>query len=253
MITRKNITIGAGKPVVCVPVVETGDEKILERIRSLTDRGVSMIEWRADFYENLCDMDAVRELLDRAQIYLNHCLFLFTVRTKAQGGQAVPDEKLLANLQAMAAGHNAVDLVDMEFLEFKRPEKHLKRLKKQDCIVIASHHDFCRTPDSILLEKLLLRMLEDGADIAKLAVMPENTGDVIRLLEVTESIHRARPEDLLITMSMGGMGCISRICGEVFGSCVTFGSVGTASAPGQIGVEQLEQVLDVVHDSLKRN
>ena len=39
----------------------------------------------------------------------------------------------------------------------------------------------------------------------------------------------------IITMSMAATGVISRVCGEVFGSALTFGAVGKASAPGQIG------------------
>lgn len=250
MITRKGITLGKGKPLVCVPVVERDMDGILGRIRSLAESGADMIEWRADFFDRLDDMDAVRQLLDRAGQYLDDCLLLFTTRSRHQGGQSGLGERTVGNLQAMAAGHEAVDLVDVEYLECSRPEKHLRRLKKQDCIIVASHHDFSRTPELPLLRQLLLHMYEDGADIAKLAVMPQEETDVIRLLELTASIHRERPEDLLVTMSMGGIGSISRICGEVFGSCITFGSVGTASAPGQIEAEKLEDLLDVIHESL---
>ena len=59
--------------------------------------------------------------------------------------------------------------------------------------------------------------------------------------------HADRP---IITMSMAGTGLISRLCGEVFGSALTFGAVGKASAPGQIGAEKLHQALQIVHDAL---
>lgn len=262
MIVRKGITLGQGKPVICVPVVAVTGEEIKKQIQFLAEQGAAMIEWRADFFDALNDPDAVRALLDQVQPFVKNGLLLFTIRTKNQGGQAVIDqgqnqggqaqldEKLLANLQALAAGHEAVDLVDMEYLEFARPEKHLRRLKKQDCIVIASHHDFAKTPDEAILYKLAMHMYEDGADIAKIAVMPQGTGDVLRLLELTDAIHQDKPNDLLVTMSMGGIGSISRVCGEVFGSCITFGSVGASSAPGQIEADRLASMLDVLHDSL---
>lgn len=250
MITRKGIMIGSGKPVICVPVVETAGDRIVSQIRFLAERGTAMIEWRADFYEHLNDPDQVKGLLDQIRPFVTDCLLLFTIRTKNQGGQANLEEKKLANLQALAAGHEAVDLVDMEYLEFDRPDKHLRRLKKQDCIIIASHHDFEKTPDPAMLYKLAMHMYDDGADVAKIAVMPQNTADVLRLLELTDAIHQERPDDLLVTMSMGGIGSISRVCGEVFGSCITFGSVGASSAPGQIDADTLEQVLAVMHGSL---
>ena len=43
------------------------------------------------------------------------------------------------------------------------------------------------------------------------------------------------------------MGAISRISGELFGSCVTFGAGKNASAPGQIPSEQLNMILEVLH------
>jgi 3-dehydroquinate dehydratase-1 len=53
----------------------------------------------------------------------------------------------------------------------------------------------------------------------------------------------------IITMSMSGEGVISRLAGEVFGSCLTFGAAKKASAPGQIGVNELSNVLETIHKS----
>ena len=38
-----------------------------------------------------------------------------------------------------------------------------------------------------------------------------------------------------------------RLCGEAFGSALTFGSVGAASAPGQINAEDLREILALIH------
>ena len=54
----------------------------------------------------------------------------------------------------------------------------------------------------------------------------------------------------IITMSMAGTGLISRLCGEVFGSALTFGAVGKASAPGQMNAEDLNKILTLIHKSL---
>ena len=51
-------------------------------------------------------------------------------------------------------------------------------------------------------------------------------------------------------MAMAGTGVISRLCGEVFGSALTFGAAGKASAPGQMGVNDLNTVLNLLHKSL---
>ena len=44
---------------------------------------------------------------------------------------------------------------------------------------------------------------------------------------------------------------ISRLCGEVFGSALTFGAVGKVSAPGQIGAKDLSHVLNLIHQSME--
>ena len=43
---------------------------------------------------------------------------------------------------------------------------------------------------------------------------------------------------------------VSRLSGEVFGSCLTFGALRAASAPGQIDAGKLKQVLEVIHQAL---
>ena len=43
---------------------------------------------------------------------------------------------------------------------------------------------------------------------------------------------------------------MGRLTGETFGSALTFGAASKASAPGQVGVHELKQVLDIIHSSL---
>jgi len=50
-------------------------------------------------------------------------------------------------------------------------------------------------------------------------------------------------------MSMAGTGLISRLCGEVFGSALTFGAAKKASAPGQAAVNDLNNMLQFLHEN----
>ena len=93
-------------------------------------------------------------------------------------------------------------------------------------------------------------MQELGADITKIAVMPQSKKDVLTLLAATEEMYREHADRPMITMSMSGTGALSRLCGEVFGSAMTFGAAGKASAPGQMEVKELAQVLSLLHKSL---
>jgi 3-dehydroquinate dehydratase-1 len=43
------------------------------------------------------------------------------------------------------------------------------------------------------------------------------------------------------------------VAGETFGSCVTFGAFDKASAPGQLPMKELEEVLSILHNSTHCN
>jgi 3-dehydroquinate dehydratase-1 len=50
-------------------------------------------------------------------------------------------------------------------------------------------------------------------------------------------------------MAMGPLGVVSRLAGETFGSVLTFGTVGAASAPGQVDAARLRAALDLIHEA----
>ena len=114
----------------------------------------------------------------------------------------------------------------------------------------ASNHDFHKTPAKSDIIYRLRKMQDMGADIPKIAVMPQNKRDVLTLLAATEEMVTDYADRPVITMSMAGTGVISRLCGEVFGSSMTFGAAKKASAPGQMGVEDLSTVLGLLHKSM---
>ena len=66
--------------------------------------------------------------------------------------------------------------------------------------------------------------------------MPQSRADVLELLAATAEMTDHHPETPVITMSMGALGAVSRLCGEAFGSAMTFANPGQASAPGQVSL-----------------
>ena len=52
-------------------------------------------------------------------------------------------------------------------------------------------------------------------------------------------------------MSMADTGVLSRLCGEVFGSSMTFAAVGKISAPGQMDVDDVNTVLTLLHNAIQ--
>ena len=243
----KGKKLGGGKPCVCVPVMERTKEGIIDEILSLTKTNVDMIEWRVDLFEHYRDCNELRAVLQAVSPYIKEKIFLYTFRTKAQGGHGDATTDELEDIHDIAAESNCVDLLDLEYFEEEYPVYKIKELQEQKVKVVASHHDFHETPDSGVMKMLLERMCAGNADIVKLAVMPNTTEDVLRLLTVTNEFYKENPDTPIITMSMGKMGMISRVCGETFGSCVTFASKKEASAPGQMPYLDVIDILDKFH------
>ncbi len=111
--------------------------------------------------------------------------------------------------------------------------------------MIASSHEFHRTPPKEEMVLRLKKMEELGADAAKLAVMPENAGDVLALLTATVEADQ-KLEIPVVTMAMGRLGALSRISGMLTGSAMTFAAFGKASAPGQLSVEQVQTAWNIL-------
>ena len=136
-----------------------------------------------------------------------------------------------------------MDLID---LEVSRGEELLAPLVEAAHAagigVIMSSHNFSETPDSEKLRETLELEWKLGGDILKLAVMPRKASDVARLLLVTAEAREAGLGPL-VTMAMGPLGSISRVSGGIFGSALTFAMSGTASAPGQMAVEDVKRSL----------
>lgn len=173
-------------------------------------------------------LQALHEILEDIPI-------LFTFRTKAEGGEKEIAAASYERLNCQVAASGLADLIDVEiFTGDDTVRSILAAAHRANVPVIASNHHFHETPDQETILEILTKMDQMGADILKIAVMPQSRKDVLTLLSATEEMDR-RTTKPLITMSMGPVGMISRLCGEVFGSALTFGAVGKVSAPGQIG------------------
>lgn len=116
---HKGKTLGEGKPLVCVPVMESSIEAVVEEIKYLAESGADMIEWRVDAFEHFRDCNAVRAVFEQTAPVLTDKIFLYTFRSRQQGGLAEITPETLSDLHELAAESDCVDLVDMEFLRRK--------------------------------------------------------------------------------------------------------------------------------------
>ena len=247
----RGVKIGEGVPKICVPIVGQTKTEILASADSFGSTVPDVVEWRADWFEGVFDFTQVEHVLKELRRLLGDIPLLFTFRTAKEGGEKSIDAFDYVKLNKRVAASGMADLVDVEVFTGDEVVKdiiagaHIHGVK-----VVASNHDFDKTPEKGEIVGRLRRMQELGADIPKIAVMPRTKKDVLTLLAATEEMATEYANGPIITMSMSGTGLISRLCGEVFGSALTFGAVGKASAPGQMDAGELRQVLSLIHKSM---
>ena len=160
-------------------------------------------------------------------------------------GEAALTADQYAAFCAAVCASGCADLLDIEFFSAgERLPQWIAAAHAAGVKVVCSSHDFQKTPPRAELVERMVRMQQAGADLPKLAVMPTCRTDVLELLAATAEMADHHPETPVITMSMGALGAVSRLCGEAFGSAMTFANPGTASAPGQVPLDVVDAVLD---------
>lgn len=247
----REIVLGEGVPKICVPIVGRTREEIQQRMEETLTSGPDLVEWRSDWYEEVFREERLEEILEFLREKLGEIPLLVTFRTGKEGGEQEISAEAYERFLNRVLDTGKADLIDIElFMGEELLAQTAASAREKGVKVVASSHDFQKTPEEEEILHRLIRMQELGADLLKIAVMPQNPGDVLRLLYATWEMKEHHAAQPLITMAMGGMGILSRLSGEVFGSCLTFGSAGQASAPGQMGVEELKTMLGILHKSL---
>lgn len=120
------------------------------------------------------------------------------------------------------------DFVDVE-TESPEKEKVIEKAKSNDCKVIASMHDFEKTPENFSFNK-------GKADMFKIAAKVNSIEDCKRLLNLLKNRND------LIVIGMGELGTFTRIVAPLFGSYLTYASIDQSIVPGQLSLETMRGI-----------
>lgn len=247
----RNVVLGSGAPKICVPLVGVTKEDLLKEVSNLKHLDFDLVEWRVDFFELVENTSKVEEMAVTLRQELGETPILFTFRSKKEGGERELAEALYFDLIHHMVKTKIIDLVDVELFMTEASVKETVKLANEFGVkVVMCNHDFDKTPAKVEIVHRLRLMQDFGADVCKIALMPQSSEDVLTVLQATNEMYTKYADRPIVTMSMGGKGMISRLSGEIFGSAMTFGAATKASAPGQVPVGELRDVLDLVHRSL---
>ena len=249
-----NVILGDEMPKICVSLMGKTKEEIKNQCREILDMNIDIVEWRCDFFEQILNKEEVLFMINEIKTILKDKPLIFTIRSKEEGGEIIINKNNYMEILETISKYSNVDIIDLELkVGDKSIEKLVSLAHKNNKKVIISKHDFEKTPSKDEMLEILLYMQKLKGDIPKLAVMAKSYLDVIKLLEVTATMKENYNNSPIITISMGKKGMISRMSGEVFGSCLTFASGIKASAPGQIEAKDLKSSLEIIHKYYKND
>lgn len=245
----KNVSIGEGMTKVCVPMVAATDYDVALQIRKIKKSKTDIVEFRADCYEECLNQESLNGVLRKLHEELGEFPLVFTFRTKSEGGSMDISASQYKETVLNAIDSSYVDIVDIEyFFDSDFVAEAIEEAHKKGVYVIVSNHDFKAT---IPMEQIVQRyknIIDTGADIAKIAMMPEDGSQVVDMMQAAKELQESGNETPLIVISMGELGISTRTTGEMYGNCISFATAGIPSAPGQIDVEALRSQLEMIHN-----
>lgn len=212
-------------------------EKAQQLDRSRYD-GADVIEWRADFLDKneiLTVAPAVFEKFAGREI-------LFTLRTRGEGGQIdLTSEEYLAIIQDIQSIYHP-DYIDFEFYSHREVFEQMLEFSN----LVLSYHNFQETPENMM--EILSELTSLSPKLVKVSVMAHNEQEVLDLMNYTRGFKTLNPEQDYVTISMGKVGKISRLTADLTGSSWSYASVGEESAPGQIPLDNMRRIRELLNE-----
>ncbi|MFR7479017.1 MAG: type I 3-dehydroquinate dehydratase [Acutalibacteraceae bacterium] len=244
----RSCAFGTGHEKICVPLTAPDTPSLRQQAKAAIHAGCDLVEWRVDAMKDGLAIDVMRPALRALREEVGEKPILFTFRTKEEGGLAPAAwEAYEALYRAAVEEPDGADLFDVELNRGEeRVTKLARDIQEKSGWVVMSYHDFHKTPEQTEIQAIFRRMAEKGADIGKVAVMPQTKRDVLTLMQASAWASEMYKDRLFIAISMGPLGMLSRLSGYLTGSCLTFGTAGRSSAPGQPPAGALRAALSLL-------
>lgn len=183
----KSLVLGEGMPKICVPLMGKDEKALLAELAGLENLPVDLVEWRIDALDG--ELQNVRSLLP---VLRKACPWplLCTFRTQQEGGLRALDAEAYRELLLTILDSGCADLIDIELFSGSFVPEMIEAAHDAGVVSVVSSHDFCATPEEVVLYARFERMHDLGADLPKIAVMPQNAQDVLSLLRATRRAGR---------------------------------------------------------------
>ena len=130
-VSVRNIVLGEGIPKICIPLVSTCLDALLNDMKKALDHSADLIEWRVDWMDDIFKEGYLEEILPAVRKAAGDTPLLFTFRTKKEGGNMAASLLQYKELVKRAICSGLVDLVDIELFSDKDTVNELIALAKE--------------------------------------------------------------------------------------------------------------------------
>ena len=242
---------------ICIPVpVETNEiHQLKKEIEELLKLRPNIIEFRLDYIKDIESLTThfLKELLTFIGVEIP---VIFTFRKFSEGGKLDIENKKRYDIinQVINLSPTYVDIEmdnDDEFLQ-----NAIKKASNKNVKIIFSYHNFNKTPDyetviellskfKAKFDKLTVNLEKSPSNyLIKLIFYAKNFEDNIIPLRICKELGTENQK--IISFCMGELGILSRIFCLKAGSYLTYGSYKEQTAPGQISITTIREILKYI-------
>ena len=240
---------------ICVAIpIKSGNVKENEEIiKRVLESNPDLIEFRFDYIDEISELtpDFVKSLLDLVR---PNILSIFTFRDPSEGGQCELNKEQRTKIIKLLIKAQP-EYFDIEMnTEIENLRDIINFANENEVKLIFSYHDFDKTPSLEVAtsifekfkDKLLNNHLVDFLTFKKitykLIFTAKNFEDNLIPIKLCRDISEKEKEQGIISFCMGELGIFSRITCVKFGSLLTYGSLEDKTAPGQINIEKIREI-----------
>ncbi|QIL46260.1 type I 3-dehydroquinate dehydratase [Vagococcus coleopterorum] len=232
------VLLGEQEPLkICVPIAGKDAREVFLEAYAAADEAADVVEWRLDYLEDCDNQKMVSEMIKELVLILKGIPLLVTVRTEAEGGNYQGDWQAYHMLVDLLITLDEVDAVDIQMscpTDYR--QALLKKAKLQGKPSVLSYHDFYGMPTLPDITNKLDEMSYCQPDLIKMAYKVTEETELLRLSLVKEQWNVIQP---LILIGMGEVGQPTRTNKQ---GVLTFATVRSATAPGQLTISEVRRL-----------
>ena len=246
------------KICIAIPIKSGNLDLNKQTIENTLCKNPDLIEFRLDYINDVNSIthSFLKELMS---IVPSEIPKIFTFRRKQEGGQYILSEserlEVLRRLIEVKP-----DYIDIEINSESDVLKNLIDLAYDKNVrIIFSYHDFERsiTYEEItelltkfsekLNQELLIDLNKINDSIFKIILTARVFDDNLNVLNICKKL--SRQDKKFVCFAMGEIGILSRILCVKFGSAWTYSSLEEKTAPGQIKIEKIREIHQLIFEN----